>query len=157
MHSIITHQNLVALLNFVPLRFCPNWNRYEHRQICFRTDCGVSPETLLRTVGNQTQRPDSRNGAILLESYAGHYYGQLIGCHSLRELTDITIGHVEQHSGQWLVIVVLKVIFTTTGLCDVFSVINVFALQMLHKFRLLTKPDIIKKYRKWRLPAKINH
>lgn len=62
--------------------------------------------------------------AGMAPSYWSHMlvimYGQLIGCHSHRELTDITIAHVEQHSGQWLVIVVLKVIFTTTGLCDVF-------------------------------------
>lgn len=73
MHSIITPQYLVALLDFVPLRLIAKWNRYECRQICFRTDCGISPETLLRTIGNQTQRQDSRYGTIVLESYVGYY------------------------------------------------------------------------------------
>lgn len=73
MHSILTFQNLVALLKFVPLYSGANLNRYERWQICFRTDCAVSPETLLRTAGNKTQGQDSQNGTILLEPYAGHY------------------------------------------------------------------------------------
>jgi len=96
MHSMLTFQNLVTLLNFVPLPPSVKWDRYERRQICFRTDCAVSSETLLRTTGNKKQRQDSLNGAILLESYAGHYYGQLIGCHSLRELTDVTVAHAKR-------------------------------------------------------------
>ena len=72
-HSKLTYQNLVALLNFVPLHPSTNLNRYERRQICFCTDCAVSPKTLLRTISNQKQRRDSQNGTILLESYAGHY------------------------------------------------------------------------------------
>jgi len=73
MHSMLASQNFVALLNLVPLYSGTNWNRYERWHICFRTDCGVSPETLLRTTGNKTQRQDSQNGTILLESYAGHH------------------------------------------------------------------------------------
>lgn len=60
-------QNIVPLLNFVPLQPSANLDWYEHRQICFRTDCAVSPETLLRMTCNQKHRQDSQNGVILLE------------------------------------------------------------------------------------------
>ena len=40
-HSILTPQNLGALLNFVPLHASANLNSYERRQIGFRTDCSV--------------------------------------------------------------------------------------------------------------------
>lgn len=46
-NSGLSYKNLVALLKFVPLYLGTNWNRYEHRQVCFRTDCAVSSETLL--------------------------------------------------------------------------------------------------------------
>ena len=72
MHNAIVYKNLVALLKFVPLSIFANWNKYECWQICFRSDVGVSAKTLLRTIGNQTQRPHSWDVAILLESYAGH-------------------------------------------------------------------------------------
>lgn len=54
MYSALISQNLVALLKFVPLYLGKNLNRYERWQICFRTDCAVSSETLLRTTGNKT-------------------------------------------------------------------------------------------------------
>jgi hypothetical protein len=41
MHSTLTPQNLVALLNIVPLHASANLNSYERRQIGFRTDCSV--------------------------------------------------------------------------------------------------------------------
>ncbi len=64
---MLNPQNLVALLNFVSLHPNANLNRYERRQICFRTDCAVSPETLLRTTDNKTQGQDIQNVTILLE------------------------------------------------------------------------------------------
>jgi len=73
MDNAIAYKNLVALSNSVHLRFFTNWNRYERWQICFRSDCGVSPETLLRAAGNKTQRPYSWNGTLLLESYVGYH------------------------------------------------------------------------------------
>ena len=93
MHNILGSEKYIRHLNWVPLHPYSKWTNYAFRTLPLYSTYNVSASEIFQKTCRQVRR-STRNWSF---SHWNHLlvlmFGQLIGCSSLRELTDITVAH----------------------------------------------------------------